>query len=149
MAYDGTRQSLGESSSYDIESLTAGRTYYYQVRFTKNGQTTTSNPMSFKTASASDGIKVNAIERILNGTTPTPGAGYASGYHFRFDITVNDMSRDTLQFKLSNRSNAASTMAVANNTKIVVSEDGVNVDTDEGAETITAADTYTEEMNID
>ena len=149
-AYTWTWTTL-PNSSVTISSLTMGKTYYYQVKFIKNGQTTTSNPISFKTASANNGIMVNSITRILNGNTPTAWGDYTSGYHFRFNITVNDIYKDTLNFKLADRSNSASTMAVANNTKIVVSGNGVSTDTEWTVNTtdiLTGADIYSKDMDI-
>ena len=145
-AYTWTWTGL-DNNYVNISSLATGKTYYYQVKFIKNGQTTTSNPISFKTATASDGIKVNSIERILNGNNPTPGWDYTNGYHFRFDITVNNMFRDTLKFKLANRSNSVNTMEVASKTEIFVSEEGI----DSRITTwtiLTAADTYSSGMSI-
>ncbi len=109
---------------------------------------------SFNTQSltgAADGIVVNSVARILNGTTPTAGGTYTNGYHFRFNLTINDSSKDTLNFKLSDWSNSLATMAVANNTKVVVSANGVATDTDGTTGTtaiLTGADRYSSNLNI-
>jgi hypothetical protein len=55
-AYSGSWSDLsvdGTSGTKSLTELAANTTYYYQVRFVKNGQTVNSVPMSFKTASAS------------------------------------------------------------------------------------------------
>jgi hypothetical protein len=65
-AYSGSWVAL-TASPMTIGSLTANISYYYQVKFVKNGQTSYSVPMSFKTAPANTGIVVNKIERILHG----------------------------------------------------------------------------------
>lgn len=84
--------------------------------------------MSFKTAAASNGIVVHNIARILNGNTPTAGSGYDYGYHFRFYITLNNLDEDMLEFKLNNwtRVDNQNPMAVANNTKVIVTENGTS-----------------------
>jgi hypothetical protein len=65
-AYSGTWTTL-TASPFLLQSLQANTTYYYQVRFTKNGQTVNSVPMSFKTASSSTGIVITQIARIPHG----------------------------------------------------------------------------------
>ena len=114
-----------ESAQQDIGELNANTTYIVEIKASV-GTNSSTDTVSFKTAAASDGIVVDSISRILDGSTPTPGGDYASGYHFRFNLTVNNIWNDTLNFKLADWSNGVNTMAVANNTKIFVSQDGVD-----------------------
>lgn len=80
--------------------------------------------MSFKTAAAEDGIVVHNIARILNNVDPVVGGNYSNGYHFRFYLTINDLYEHRLEFKLANWSRTdGGTMAVANNTRVEVSEE--------------------------
>gem|GEM_PF-2295646 len=123
-AYSGTWMTSEASWQY-VSDLTPNTTYYYQVRFINNGHTVISIPMSFKTAAAEDGIVVHSIARVLNNVDPVVGGTYANGYHFRFYLTINALWEDRLEFKLANWSRTdGGTMAVANNTKVIVSEQG-------------------------
>lgn len=125
-AYSGTWTSSDGSRQY-ITDLTPNTTYYYQVRFVNNGHTVVSVPMSFKTASDDSGIIVHSISRILNGNDVLANNNYDNGYHFRFYITINDLYEHLLEFKLNNWSQSdGDTMAVANNTTVVVSEAGTS-----------------------
>lgn len=150
--------SLGHPQS--IGELSTTTTYIVEIRLAA-GVNSSTDTVSFTTASASDGIIVDSISRILNGNTPTPGGDYESGYHFRFNLTLNDIFADTLNFKLADWSNSATTTAVANNTKIYVSENGIdsanhenqlaNFDPQNHADyftTLTGADTYSEDLYI-
>lgn len=123
-AYSGTWYA-STNSPQSIGSLAPNTTYYYQVKFVNNGHTVVSVPMSFKTAAAEDGIIVNNIARVLNNVDPVVGGNYSNGYHFRFYLTINDLWEDRLEFKLANWARTdGGTMAVANNTKVIVSEQG-------------------------
>ncbi|MDP2669981.1 MAG: hypothetical protein Q8O99_03115 [bacterium] len=127
-----------------MSTLTPNKTYTVTIKSKASGQSNyTTTSFSIKTSSSANGIVVNSIERILDGSTPTAGGGYASGYHFRFNVTVNNLSKSDVSFKLADWSNSVTTMAVASNTKFVLSSDGVDSDTD-GTLTgsLTAADTY-------
>jgi len=138
------------NNTINLNSLIANKTYTVVVKSKAIWQTNyTTLSFTFKTAASDTGIVVNSVNRILNGNTPTPGWDYGSWYHFRFALTVNDMNKDVLKFKLANWSNSVTTMATANNTKIVLSADGV--DTHNAwtlSTTLTAADTYSIGMDI-
>lgn len=83
--------------------------------------------MSFKTAAAEDGIVVHSIARVLNNVDPVVGGTYANGYHFRFYLTINDLYEDRLEFKLNNWTRPDNgTMNVANNTKVIATENGTS-----------------------
>lgn len=83
--------------------------------------------MSFKTAADDSGIIVHSISRILHGNDVLANNNYDNGYHFRFYITINDLYEHLLEFKLNNWSQSdGDTMAVANNTTVVVSEAGTS-----------------------
>lgn len=129
-AYLGEREDLtaNEWPFYaNLNDLSPNTTYYYQVRFVNNGHTVVSVPMSFKTAAAEDGIVVHNIARILNNVDPVVGGNYSNGYHFRFYLTINDLYEHRLEFKLANWSRTdGGTMAVANNTRVEVSEEWTN-----------------------
>ena len=135
-----------------LAELTCGTTYHYKIyaKDALNNEWNLSDAIFSTTAcSSSTGITVNSISRILNGNNPTPWWDYTSGYHFRFDLTINNTGENTLKFKLANRSNSVTTMETANNTKIVVSENGVSSDTEWAIKTtLTAADTYSDALNI-
>lgn len=122
-AYSGTWTTL-TASPFSLSSLTANTTYYYQVRFVKDGQTVNSVPMSFKTAAASTGIAITNITRIPHGD-PVVGADYGSGYHFRFSVTANSLTETGASLKLADWSNGLSTLAAASYTKMIMSADGV------------------------
>jgi hypothetical protein len=122
-AYSGTWTTL-TASPMTLTGLAANTSYYYQVRFTKDGQTVNSVPLSFKTASAATGIAITSISRIPHGD-PVVGADYGSGYHFRFHVTAYDTSETNVAFKLADWSNGSTTLAALNNTKMVLSQNGV------------------------
>ena len=147
------------TSPQGIGELNSNTTYIVEIQLTA-GVTSSTDSISFTTASASDGIVVDSISRILNGSTPTPGGDYESGYHFRFNLTLNSIWDDTLNFKLADWSNSATTMPVANNTKIFVSENGVSSANDmipvdynpsgfaSRYTTLTGADSYSDDLDI-
>ena len=118
-------------SPQSLATLNVNTTYIVEIKLGIWSNFSTDS-LSFTTAAASDGIVVNSINRILDGSTPTPGGGYASGYHFRFNLTINNMLNTILNFKLADWSNSLTTMAVANNAKIYVSQNGVNSADDPG-----------------
>jgi len=123
LAYSGSWVSLVASPA-PITGLTANTAYYYQVRFTANGQTVNSVPMAFKTAAASTGIVVNSISRIPHGN-PVVAGDFTNGYHFRFNVTANSLTETGASLKLADWSNTVGSLAIAGNTKMVVSQDGV------------------------
>lgn len=127
------------NSPQQLTGLTADRTYIVEVKVTKDSNSTT-DTLTFTTAKASDGMIVHSIDRVSNNG-PTVGGDYSNGYHFRFYITINDLTETLLQFKLANRSNGATTMAAANNSLLRVTEGGTN-DYSTGT-TLVGADTYT------
>lgn len=141
---------LDESQILDV---TANTTYVVEIKvgIWDNYSTDT---ISFTTAAATDGIVVDSLTRILNGSTPTAGGGYASGYHFRFNLTINDILMDTLNFKLADWSNSATTMAVANNTKVYVSTNGIDnpnydlLSPGRDVATLTGSNVYSSDMHI-
>lgn len=138
--------SLGDPQN--ITSLSANTSYIIEIRVGVEGNYTT-DTVSFATATDSGSIIINSINRILDGSTPTAWGWYASGYHFRFNITVNNILRNILNFKLANRSNSLTTMEVANNTKVFASKDGVaTYDAAGSSGTLTAADTYSSDLDI-
>jgi hypothetical protein len=108
-----------------IEDLSASTTYIVEIRL-GIGDNYSTDSISFTTASAANGIVVTSQQRILNGNDPTVWGWYASWYHFRFGVTINNLNEIDLQFKLANRSNGASTMAVANNALVKVTANGTN-----------------------
>ncbi len=123
LAYSGSWVTLAASPAA-VAGLAANTTYYYQVRFTANGQTVNSVPMAFKTAAANTGIVVNSIARIPHGT-PVVAGDFTNGYHFRFNVTANSLTETGASLKLADWSNTVGTLAIAGNTKMVVSQDGV------------------------
>ncbi len=126
VAYSGS-WNMASGSPIEITDLSANTTYYYQIALERNGQTTYSVPMSFKTASAANGIIVNSLQRVLNETDPTVNGDYSNGYHFRFGITINNLLETELQFKLANRSKWTSDyMLVNSNTRIRATANGTN-----------------------
>lgn len=141
-----------------VSDLAYGRQYYIVV--TTGAQDASNNAIAHEyrsvfttqTSSSLTGIIVNSITRILNDNDPAVWWSYISGYHFRFDITVNNSGKDTFKFKLADWSNTTTnTMLVADNTKIVVSEVGVELDTDWTVwttTTLTAASTYSTGLDI-
>ena len=138
----------GSGYSVTYDDLMPNRTYTVIIKSKVAGQgnyTTLSFPI--KTASSKHGIIVKNISRLGNDDTDVAANNtYASGYHYRFDLTINDLNKDTLRFKLADWSNSLTTMAVANNTKVFVSEDGVNAYDYTGVEsnstTLTGSNTY-------
>jgi hypothetical protein len=134
-----------------LSELNCGVTYHYKI-YAKDvlGNEGNLADATFTTAACSStGINVT-VSRILNGNTPIAWWDYISGYHFRFSLTVNDIN-NTLRFKLSDRSNSVTTMAASGNTKVVVSENGVDLDTQWTTGTtaiLTGADTYSSNLNI-
>jgi len=134
-----------------LSELNCGVTYHYKI-YAKDALGNEGNlaDSTFTTASCSStGINVT-VSRILNGNTPIAWWDYISGYHFRFNLTVNDIN-DRLRFKLSDRSNSVTTMAASGNTKVVVSENGVDLDTQwttGTTATLTGPDIYSSNLNI-
>jgi hypothetical protein len=123
-AYAGTWSTLAGSPA-NFTGLTANTLYYFQVRFTQNGQTVNSVPMSFRTAASATGIAITGISQIPHGT-PVVGGDYTNGYHFRFNVTANNLTETGATFKLADWSNTATTLAVSGNAKMVISQDGVS-----------------------
>ena len=78
------------TSPQGIGELNSNTTYIVEIQLTA-GVNSSTDSISFTTAAASDGIVVDSISRILNGNTPTPGGDYESGYHFRFNLTLNSI----------------------------------------------------------
>lgn len=142
------------NAPHDLATLNVNKTYIIEIRL-GIGDNYTTDTITFTTAGATDGIIVDSLTRILNGSTPTAGGGYASGYHYRFNLTINDILMDTLNFKLADWSNSATTMAVANNTKIFVSTNGID-DADYeplspaiDSTTLTSSNVYSSDLTID
>jgi hypothetical protein len=135
----------GTGNTITLNTLTANQIYTVVIKSKVSGQTNyTELSFTITTASAQNGILVSTPRRIYD-TDPVAWWGYASGYHFRFDITVNDLTKDTLNFKLADRSNSVTTMATANNTKFAVSAGGVS--TPSGT-TLTGANIYSSDVTI-
>ncbi len=138
----GTWVTLG-ASPVAIPGLNADTTYFIQVQFTRNGHET-NEYRTFKTSTATSGLVVNNVERILNNNDVTVGGNYSNGYHFRFQVTANNYTEENLKFKLADWSNGVTTMPVANNTKVVVTENGTDDYAHANIKTLILSDTYTE-----
>ena len=149
VSYSGSYTTL-TSSPATLTGLTAGTTYYYQVRFVKNGQTVNSVPMSFRTASSDTGIAVTRIDRIVNDLTV--GGDYTSGYHFRFYVTDNSLTETGVSLKLADWTNGSSSLAIASNSVLAVSANGYDTYTDASGSTVAVTntyDTYTDISSLD
>jgi len=140
----------GSVNSLTVSTLLANKSYTVIIKSRVTWQTNyTTLSFIINTAASANGIVVHSVERILDGSTPTAGGGYASGYHFRFQVTINNLSKSSVSFKLADWSNSVATMAVASNTKFVWSADGVDSHT-EGTilGSLSAADTYASANNV-
>ncbi len=123
--YSGTWSALtigGTSGTQALGTppLLANTTYYYQVRFTKNGQTTYSIPMSFTTALASTGLSVDSIQAIKSYATADDT--YANGWKWKFNVTLNDLNEDKLALKFDQWISGSSTLDAANNMRYSVDD---------------------------
>ncbi|MFA7717168.1 MAG: hypothetical protein WC875_00445, partial [Candidatus Absconditabacterales bacterium] len=139
----GVSATISGTDNYVVLStgLTANETYSVVLKSQVTGQSDyTRLSFTIETALSNDGIIIDSIKRIYDAD-PVAGGGYASGYHFRFGITLNDWAETLLQFKLANRSNGYSSMDAANNTLVRVSKNGTS-DYSTGT-TLLTADTYT------
>ena len=115
--YSGLWNSIGtvnnNSGTFTINNLQSGVTFYYQVRFTKNGQTTVSVPMSFTTAASNTGITVDSIQAVK--TYAAADDTYANGWKWIFNITVNNLSETNLAMKFAQWVSGTNTIDAANN----------------------------------
>ncbi len=139
LAYSGSYSTLA-SSPATLTGLTASTTYYYQVRFVKNGQTVESVPMTFRTASADTGVSVTRIDRIVNDLTV--GGDYTSGYHFRFYVTDNSLTETGVSLKLADWTNGSSGLAITSNTVLAVSANGYDTYAAASGSTVAVTNTY-------
>ena len=140
IAYSGSYTTLA-SSPATLTGLTAGTTYYYQVQFTKNGQTVNSVPMTFTTATADTGIVVTRVDRVMNSLTV--GGDYSSGYHFRFYVTDNSLTETGVSLKLADWSNGVSGLAIADNTQAAISANGFDTYASASGSTVAVTNGYT------
>ena len=121
--YAGTWHSMtigGNSGTQSLAGLNPNTTYYYQVRFTKNGQTTYSTPMSFTTAASDTGISVDSIQAVK--TYAAADDTYDNGWKWIFNITVNDMNETNLAMKFSQWVSGSNTLDAANNMRYSIDD---------------------------
>ncbi len=121
--YSGTWTAMtigGASGSQALSGLTANTTYYYQVRFVKNGQTSYSIPMSFTTAASSTGLSVDSIQAIKSYAVADDT--YANGWKWKFNITLNNLTETNLAMKFDQWVSGTNTLDAANNMRYSVDD---------------------------
>ncbi len=118
--YTGSWTSLtivGVSGSQALSGLTPNTTYYYQVRFEKNGQTIYSVPLSFVTSNANTGVLVS-IQAIKSYATADDT--YANGWKWQFNVTLNDLTETDLAMKFNQWVSGTNVLDTANNMRYSV-----------------------------
>ncbi len=124
-AYGGSYTSVvanTNSGTINITGINPSTTYYYTVRFIKNGKVAESVPVAFKTASADTGISVDSIQAVK--TYAIADDTYANGWKWVFYITINDMAETNLAMKFDQWVNGTNTLDAANNMRYSI--DGSN-----------------------
>jgi len=121
----GLTSTLGTNSAADVNNtahsvaltgLTAGRTYYYQVKSTAAGATTTSDILTFTTPVADTGISVDNISMVK--TYATADDTYANGWKWAINISVWDTDETNLKLKLSDFASGSNLVAISGNVRV-------------------------------
>lgn len=132
----------------DLAELNANTTYIVEIRVGVEGNYT-NNSISFTTAADANGIGVGSRSLMNADVTHVAGGWYASGYHFRTNLTINNTVRNILNFKLADWSNSLTTMAVSGNALVFVSANGVAAYNSGGTSaTLTGSNAYSSDLDF-
>lgn len=123
ISWDGTWSVLW-TSPFILSNLTPDTVYYYQLRFKKDWQTSYSQINSFKTSISDAWIVVTNQSSF--SWNPIVWADFWSGYHFRLNVTINNLLETEASLKLADWSNWLTTIPVLANTKAIFSQNWYN-----------------------
>ncbi len=104
------------SHSAALTSLTADRTYYYRVKSTAGGSTTSSDILTFTTSADTTNIAMDSITMIKSYATAD--STYANGWKWAVSISVWDTAETSFKLKLTDFASGSNTIAISGNVRV-------------------------------
>ena len=137
------------SHSASLTGLSPNTVYYYRVKSVANGKTSYSQIFSFTTARGDNGLYTDEIVLVKSTAKYDTTNPWTNGWHFRFEMTADNITERYLRGKFDNWVSGTNTLATNGNMKMIVSSSGVTADEATIAAATDVKTTYADGTTVD